>query len=184
LRRKVLLVTFVLLALVGIAAVANASVTGGCTGSAVVDGITYGPNNDTAANPIVIPLDKSGVTAAWEGSVPFQNTNDHGTASMVFGPWTVQIAEWGGANSEDKRSASGTYSLDDLTAKLPVSKSLVPAGLYEVTVTHAADGGQCKGTVMVQIKGDLLSSPVGIGTVAGTVVTGLMLIGSAFARRP
>jgi hypothetical protein len=36
---------------------------------------------------------------------------------------------------------------------------------------------------MVKIEGSPLSSPIGIATVAGTIVTGLTLLGSAFRRR-
>jgi hypothetical protein len=179
-----LLFASVLFAMMCIPAMAHASVTGGCTGSVTIDAVTYGPDNDTADNPIVVPIDEPGLVAAWEGSVPFQDTNDHGSLGITVGPWTVQIADWGGPNLADTRSASGTYSLDDFASQLPVSTSLIPRGLYELSGFHEADGGRCEASVMVEIKGGLLDNPIGIGTTAGTVITGLMLVGAAFARRP
>lgn len=183
-RWKPLMFTLVLFSMICIPAVASASMTGGCTGSVVIDGVTYGPENDTTANPIVVPIDQSGVVAAWQGAVPFQNTNDHGSLGIVLGPWTVKVADWGGENPSDERSASGTYSLDDFVSELPVSASIIPRGLYELSGSHEADGGRCEANVMVEIRGGLLDGPIGIGTVVGTAVTGLMLIGAAFGRRP
>jgi len=180
---KPLLFASAFLALMWIPAVAFASVTGGCTGSVVIDGTTYGPANDTPSNPIVVPIDKSGVSAAWEGSVPFANTNHHGNLGIVVGPWNIEIANWSGANQADTRSASGDYSIDDFKAEFPVAESLIPRGLYELSGTHEADGGSCTAHVMVKIEGSPLSNPIGIATVAGTVVTGLTLLGSAFRRR-
>lgn len=164
-------------------AAANASIDPGCTGSAVIDGVTYGPNNDTPSNPIVIPIDKDNVVAAWQGSVNFLNTNHHGSLGIVVGPWTIQIADWGDPNSGDTRSADGLYNLDELKAQFPVAESLIPRGLYELSGFHQADGGRCDGRLMVKIDGDPLSSPLGIASVAGTVVTGLTLLGAAFGGR-
>jgi hypothetical protein len=179
---KPLLFASALLTLMWIPAVAHASVTGGCTGSVVIDGTTYTPANDSAANPIVVPIDKSGVVATWEGSVPFANTNHHGSIGIVVGPWDINIADWGGANPDDTRSANGTYSLDEFKDQFPVAESLIPRGLYELSGTHTADGGTCNAHVMVKIEGNPLSSPLGIATVAGTVITGLTLLGSAFRK--
>jgi len=164
-------------------AAANAAIEGGCTGSAVIDGITYGPDNDTPSNPIVIPIEKDGVVATWQGSVNFLNTNHHGSLGMVVGPWTIKIADWGDPNSGDARSASGTYDLDQFKAQFPVPVSLIPRGIYELSGFHQAAGGRCDGHVMVKIDGSPLSSPLGIVSVAGTFVTGLALFGAAFGRK-
>ncbi|NIA24200.1 MAG: hypothetical protein GWP04_01380 [Gammaproteobacteria bacterium] len=180
---SLLLAGFLITAVVLFPAAANAVIVGGCTGSAVIDGITYGPDNDTPNNPIVVPIDKEGVVATWEGSVSFLNTNHHGSLGMVVGPWTIKIAEWGHPNSGDVRSANGTYSLDDFKAQFPVPVSLIPRGVYELSGFHQADGGRCDGHVMVKIDGSPLSTPLGIVSVAGTLVAGLALLGSAFGRR-
>ncbi len=161
---------------------AQAAIEGDCTGSATIDGVTYGPNNDTPANPIVVPIDRDGVIADWSASVGFENKNHHGELGIVIGPWTIRIAKWEGSNEQDKRGNSGQYNLDDLKEQIPVPANLIPRGIYEVSGSHEASGGSCQGRVMVELAGDLFSSPLGIATVAGTVVTGLTLLGSAFRR--
>ncbi|GBD85354.1 hypothetical protein BMS3Abin02_01759 [bacterium BMS3Abin02] len=177
---RLLLAGSLIAAVLLLPATANAAISGGCTGSAVIDGITYGPDNDTPDNPIVVPIDKDGVVATWEGSVSFLNTNHHGNLDIVVGPWTIKIADWGHPNSGDKRSANGTYSLDEFKAQFPVPVSLIPRGIYEVSGFHQADGGRCDGHVMVKIDGSPLSNPLGIAVVAGTFLTGLALLGAAF----
>ncbi len=164
-------------------AAANAGVDPGCTGSVVIDGNTYGPNNDTAGNPIVVPIDKDNVVAKWKGEVTFLNTNHRGSLGIVVGPWTIQIADWGNPNSGDTRKADGEYNLDEFKEQFPVAESLIPRGLYELSGFHQADGGRCDGQLMVKIEGDPLSSPLGIASLAGTVVTGLTLLGAAFGGR-
>jgi hypothetical protein len=57
----------------------EAAVTGGCTAEAVIDGVAYGPDNDTPANAIVIP-DRDDAMASWSGEVPYANTNFSGDA--------------------------------------------------------------------------------------------------------
>jgi len=176
----------VVLAIIGVFAVAptaaQAAIEGDCTGSATIDGVTYGPNNDTPSNPIVVPIDRDGVVADWSGSVGFENKNHHGELGIIIGPWTIRIASWEGSNEQDRRGNNGTYRIDELKDQIPVPANLIPRGIYEVSGSHEASGGSCQGRVMVKLSGDLFSSPVGIAAVAGTVVTGLTLLGSAFRR--
>jgi hypothetical protein len=158
---------------------ASGAVTGGCDGSVTIDGIEYGPNNDTPDNPIVIP-DRSDVTAEWEGSVPFQNTNFRGEARLVIGPGKIQIASWEGENADDLREGSGTYELDDLKAALPVDVGVT--GIYEVDGVHEADGGTCKGNVFIKLEGNPLSTPLGIVSVLGLAISTIGLVGAAVKK--
>lgn len=159
---------------------AGAAITGGCAGEATIDGVTYGPDNDTPSNAIVIP-DDDNATASWSGSVPFANTNFSGDAGIRVGPVVIEVADWDGTNSDDVREASGEYSLGDLKAALPVDVGV--AGIYEVIVDHSADGGSCRANVFVQFEGNPLSTPLGIFSVAGLVLSGLGLIGGMFAKK-
>jgi len=159
-------------ALVLLPMVAHADVTGGCTGVVIIDGIEYGPENDTPDNPIVVP-DRAGVTAEWAGEVPFANTNFAGEAGIVVGPTTIRFASWSGANSEDIRAAAGTYSLDELKAELPVDVGV--AGIYQVKGFHEADGGRCTGMVFVKFEGNPLSTPLGVVAVVGIIISALGL---------
>jgi hypothetical protein len=176
-------VTVPLAIVAGIAAlplVAHAGVTGGCDGSVTIEGVTYGPGNDSASNPIVVPIDKDGVTADWQGEVNFENQNHQGEIGIVVGPWTIQIGEWSDPNPGDTRSASGSYSIDEFKDEFPVPDALIPRGLYEVSGSHAASGGSCEGRVMVELEG---TGVLGIGSAIGAGITLITLIGSGFGRR-
>lgn len=159
---------------------ATGAITGGCTGEATIDGVTYGPDNDTPSNAIVIP-DDDNATASWSGSVPFANTNFDGDAGIRVGPVVIELADWEGTNSDDVRSASGDYSLGDLKAALPVDVGV--AGIYEVIVDHSADGGSCRANVFVEFEGNPLSTPLGIFSLAGLALSGLGLIAGMFAKK-
>ena len=153
-------------------AVASADVTGGCTGVVFIEGVEYGPQNDTPNNPIVVP-DRAVVTAEWAGEVPFANTNYFGEAGIVVGPTTIRFASWAGANPEDIRAAAGTYSLDELKAELPVDVGVT--GIYQVKGFHDADGGSCTGMVFVKFEGNPLSTPLGVVAVVGIIISALGL---------
>lgn len=163
-----------------IPAVASAGIDGGCTGSVVIDGTTYGPNNDTVANPIVVPIEKDGVVALWEGQVPFANQNNEGELGIVVGPFTIQIASWGDANTANKQGNSGSYTVEEFRDQFPVPESLIPRGVYELSGEHTADGGRCTGTVMVKLEG---SGTVGIASVAGAGLTFLTMLGAGLRRK-
>lgn len=158
---------------------AGASVSGGCTGKAVIDGVQYGPGNDTPGNAIIVP-DNDDAVASWSGEVPFANTNFDGNAAITVGPWGIEVADWSGSNSDDVREASGDYSLGELRSALPVDVGI--AGIYEVVVKHKADGGSCEANVFVKFEGSPLATPLGIVTAAGLVLTALGLLGAMFAK--
>ena len=158
---------------------AGAAVTGGCTGEATIDGVTYGPDNDTPSNAIVVP-DRDDALATWSGQVPFANTDFDGTAGVRVGPGIITVADWEGANPDDIRGAAGDYSLGDLKAALPVDVGV--AGIYEVRVTHEADGGACEANVFVKFEGNPLGTPLGIVTAIGLLLSLLGLVGGMFAK--
>jgi hypothetical protein len=166
-------------ALLLVPAIATADVTGGCTGVVFVDNVQYGPENDTPDNPIVVP-DRSGVQANWAGAVPFTNTNFAGEVGIVVGPTTIRFAHWAGENTDDIREAEGSYSLDELKGGLPVDVGI--AGIYQVKGFHEADGGSCTGMVFVKFDGNPLSTPLGIVSLVGLVLSLIGLVAAAWGR--
>lgn len=178
---RLILVLGVMASVLILPATALAGIDGGCTGSVVIDGNTYGPNNDTVSNPIVVPIDKEGVVALWEGQVPFDNENNQGQLGIVVGPWKIKIADWGDANTANQQGNSGSYGIEEFKDLFPVPESLIPRGVYQLSGDHTADGGECTGTVMVKLEG---SGIIGIASVVGAGVTLITLLGSGFGRKP
>lgn len=162
-------------------ATAMAGIDGGCTGSVTIEGKTYGPNNDTVDNPIVVPIEKDGIVAEWQAEVPFNNENNQGELGIKVGWSTISIADWGDANSANKQGNSGSYSIEEFKDLFPVPETLIPRGVYELSGTHTADGGKCTGTVMVKLEG---TGAIGIVAVAGAAVTFLTMLGAGFGRKP
>ncbi|MEX2279276.1 MAG: hypothetical protein WEA76_04215 [Acidimicrobiia bacterium] len=151
------------------------SVTPPCNGSVTIGGATYGPDNDTAGNPIVIPADKSGVVAVWTATTGTPITDHSGSVGIVVGPSTVELASWNGENADLETTVEGDFSLASAPSFL---QSLT--GLYEVTATHSGNGGSCDGSVMVKLEGNAATTPVGAASIGGTVAAAL---GLAFAGR-
>jgi hypothetical protein len=161
-------------------ATAMAGIDGGCTGSVTIEDTTYGPNNDTVDNPIVVPIEKDGIVAEWQGEVPFNNENNQGELGIVVGPFTISIAEWGDANSANKQGNSGTYSIEEFKNLFPIPETLIPRGVYQLSGEHTADGGRCTGTVMVKLEG---AGAIGIASVVGAGVTLITTLGAGFRRK-
>lgn len=160
-----------------LAAPALASLTGGCSATVTIDGIPYGPDNDSASNPIVVP-DRSDVVASWRATVPFDNNGYSGAVGLVVGPTTITLAEWGpgsGANASE-----GTYSRQELTNALPGGVKLI--GLYELAGHHQTSAGRCEGNAMVRFGGSPLESPVALVALGGTMLSGLGLVGAAVSK--
>ena len=177
---RLLLVLGIVASVMILPATAMAGIEGGCTGSVTVDGIPYGPNNDTVGNPIVVPIEKDGVVAFWEGSVPFNNENNDGKLGIVVGPFTISIADWGDPNTANDQGNEGTYTIEEFKDLFPVPVSLIPRGVYELSGEHSADGGKCTGTVMVKLEG---SGTIGIASVVGAGVTFITMLGAGFRRK-
>lgn len=179
-RWKLAFVLAVMASLLILPAAALAGIDGGCTGSVVIDGNTYGPNNDTVGNPIVVPIEKDGLVADWEGQVPFDNRNHQGELGIVVGPFTIQIADWGAPNDGNDQGNSGSYSIEEFRDLFPVPVSLIPRGVYQLSGEHSADGGKCTGTVMVKLEG---TGTIGVVVVAGAAVTFLTTLGAGLRRK-
>lgn len=145
---------------------AAANVTGDCDGSATIKGVTYTPANDTPGNAIPIP-NEAGVVVTYSGSVDFANTNHSGSAKVVVGPFNITLDKpWGGSNQQDDRGVENqTYQLDDFRDKLPI---WIP-GVWKVTASHKADGGQCSGFAMIKLEGNPLGNAVGWVALLGTL---------------
>jgi hypothetical protein len=146
--------------------IAMANVTGDCDGSATIKGETYTPANDTPKNAIPIP-NEAGVVVKYSGSVGFANTNHSGSAKVVVGPFNITLGNpWGGSNPQDDRSVTDqSYQLDDFRDKLPI---WIP-GVWKVTATHHADGGDCTGFAMIKLEGNPLGNVVGWVALLGTI---------------
>lgn len=153
---------------------AGASIDGPCDGEVVIDGITYTEDNDTPDNPIVIPA-ADGLVASWEGRTDNPITDHSGGLGIVIGPGAIRIAEWSGENADRETESSGDYPIDKARDLLPVSV----VGLYELRGTHTGDGGTCTGSVMVEIQGNPLSTPIGAVAGVGTLLAlgGLLVSG-------
>ncbi|MDH5371903.1 MAG: hypothetical protein OEX97_03055 [Acidimicrobiia bacterium] len=156
---------------------AGAAIDGPCRGTVTIDGIVYSEANDSASNPIVIP-DEEGLIAFWEGSTNEPITDHTGEIGVVVGPTTINFADWGGDNAALKTDSNGSYAIDDARDVLPISV----VGLYKVSGFHRGEGGSCDGSVMVLLEGNPLTTPVGAGAAAGTILAGLGVL-SAGRRR-
>lgn len=153
-------IAFLLTALVLtlVPSIAGASVTGACTGSAEIKGVTYTPANDTPGNAIPIP-DEEGIRVTYSGSVGFENLGHSGVAKVQVGPFNITLANaWAGSNENDDRGVTNKiYELDDFRDKLPI---WIP-GVWKVTASHSASGGACSGFAMIKLDGSPLGSVVG-----------------------
>ncbi|NND01817.1 MAG: hypothetical protein HKN91_03440 [Acidimicrobiia bacterium] len=166
---------------------AHADVTGGCQGSADFNTDSegpYTPDFDTKSNPIIVPKD-DGTVAAWQGSVPGENTNFSGKVEIRLGPAWIEVADWGfpdhnGENTNDERSDSGDYNMDELWDVIP--KNLIN-GIYEARASHSADGVDCDAQFFVKFEGNPLASPIVIVAIILAIISIVMLIRSGM-RRP
>lgn len=146
----------------------SASVTGDCNGEAIIKGVTYTPANDTPGNAIPIP-NEDGVQVTYSGSVAFENMNHSGSVKVQVGPFGINVGDWEGENPEDTRGVTNKiYELDDFRGKLPI---WIP-GVWKVTATHSASGGECSGFAMIKLEGNPLGNVVGWVVLIGLLGTG------------
>lgn len=172
--KRVLIGGFVVLAVLLISGAAAAITVGPCNGLVEIDGIIYTPENDSAANPIVIP-DKEGLIAAWSGTTDVVIKDHSGNVSVVVGPGNVVLGAWSGENADDEVQSSGDYAVDDAKDLLPFDV----VGLYELSAAHSGSGGTCSGSAMILIEGNPLQTPPGQAAAGGALlgVVGLGLAG-------
>lgn len=173
-RLRLLLAGVVVFGVLLTAGAAAAISVGPCDGSVKIDGTTYTPENDSPANPIVIP-DKEGLVAEWAGSTDGVIKNHTGDVGVVVGPGTINLATWDGENANDEVESKGDYNVDDARDLLPFDV----VGLYELRAAHSGDGGSCSATAMILIEGNPLSTPAGQAAAAGAGISfvGLVLAG-------
>jgi hypothetical protein len=160
--------------------VASASVTGECTGEATIKGVDYTPANDTPKNAIPIP-DEAGVIVTYSGSVDFANTNHSGAAKVQVGPFAITLDNpWGSSNEADDRGVENQiYELDDFRDKLPI---WIP-GVWKVTASHSADGGDCSGFAMIKLEGNPLGNAVGWIVLVGLLGTVYLAVMAMVRKR-
>lgn len=160
--------------------VATASVDGDCTGEAIIKGVPYTPANDTPGNAIPIP-DEEGVQVTYSGSVDFLNENHSGVAKVQVGPFDITLDKpWGGPNGDDDRGVvNQIYQLDDFRDELPI---WIP-GVWKVTASHSADGGDCSGFAMIVLEGNPLGNFVGWIVLIGLLGTAFWAISSIVRKR-
>ena len=146
----------------------------GCDGSAVIesdDGDTF----DVNASDSVVEVPRDG-TATWQGSVSAPTHNHFGEIVLRVGPLSVPVDDWGvSENANDESAANGVE-------ELPSELSLVPPGRYRVEGFHDSDEGRCAGFVDVEVEGNPITTPVGAGAAAGTVITAALLALAAKAK--
>lgn len=159
---------------------ATASVDGECDGEAIIKGVTYTPDNDSPGNAIPIP-DEEGIQVTYSGSVGFENKNHSGSAKVQVGPFNITLGqEWGGSNEADTRGVSNQiYELDDFRDKLPM---WIP-GVWKVSASHSASGGECSGFAMIKLEGSPLGNVVGWVVVLGLLATGAWAVMSLIGGR-
>lgn len=148
----------------------------GCAGRATISGGDGDPVEVTSEDAeVTVPREG---TIAWEGSIEEVTHNHFGEVVLEVGMINVPVGDWGPSeNSADVASASGSTDIPGVLAQ-------VPPGRYVVSGFHQGDEGRCAGTVIVEIGGSPLSTPLGLVAVAGTFVSALGLLFAAVARGP
>jgi len=180
-RRLAIIAALAALVLAIIPGIATASVTGECDGEAIIKGQRYTPANDTPGNAIPIP-DEDGIQVTYSGSVGFENKNHSGSAKVQVGPFNITLAQaWSGSNDQDDRSVEDQiYELDDFRDKLPI---WIP-GVWKVSASHSASGGECSGFAMIELEGNPLGNPVGWVVVVGLLGSAAWLANALIKKKP
>ena len=159
--------------------VAVADVNRECFGEATIKGQTYTPENDTPGNAIPIP-DEDGVLITYSGGVTFENKRHMGSVKVQVGPFPITVGDWEGSNEADDRGVENkTYELDDFRDKLPI---WIP-GVWRVSGTHTASGGECDGFAMIKLEGAALGSVVGWIALIGLIVFAYLAVRAAMKRQ-
>lgn len=132
----------------------------GCSGSAT---ITDGATTSTVdAKDAQVTVPRSG-TVAYTGGTTKAVHHVSGTVTVDLGVASPSYS-WSGANDSSQTTKQGTRDL-------PSALKLIPPGTYTVTVTHSGDEGSCSASVRVKVEGGLLSTPAGVVSVVGTLLS-------------
>ena len=127
---------------------------------------------DAAQATVTLPKEAGPVDYA--GSVSTV-THDHvGEVRLDVGPYGLKIFGWKSKNGSNESAKSGVHAYPSL--------SRVPPGIYRITGFHRGNEGGCSGHMDVIVAGSPLSSPVGIGSAAGTVLSAVGVIAAGRKR--
>lgn len=159
--------------------VASASVDEDCYGEAIIKGEKYTADNDTPKKAIPIP-NEDGVEITYSGNVNFENKGHSGAVKVQVGPFNINVGDWEGPNPDDERGvANKIYELDDFRDKLPI---WIP-GVWRLSGTHSASGGECAGFAMVKLEGNPFANPVGLAVFVGLIAFAYLTVRAAMKRR-
>jgi hypothetical protein len=167
-------------AVLAFAAPASASFTTntiGCAGSATISGTgsDSGKSVTINATDAKVTMLRQGVVN-WHGSVTTPTHNNSGKVVIDLGYVKVTAGSWGpSTNASSKTSRSGV-------AHIPSALRYVPPGTYHMTGYHKGDEGECVGAMDVVFTGSILSTPVGIAAIIGTILSAFGVLFAGLAR--
>lgn len=166
-----------LLATAGTAGATFTTNTTNCAGSATIvgTGSDAGKTVSVNANDAKVTMLREG-DVHWEGSVPTAIHDNQGNIVIHLGLVSVTAKTWGPSkNASNKVSKAGV-------AKIPSALKLVPPGTYHMTGYNSSDEGTCAGSMDLRFTGSILSSPVGIVSVIGTILGAIGIVFAGIAK--
>ena len=166
-----------LLATAGTAGATFTTNTTSCAGSATIvgTGSDAGKTVSVNANDAKVTMLREG-DVHWEGSVPTAIHDNQGNIVIHLGLVSVTAKTWGPSkNASNKVSKAGV-------AKIPSALKLVPPGTYHMTGYNSSDEGTCAGSMDLRFTGSILSSPVGIVSVIGTILGAIGIVFAGIAK--
>jgi hypothetical protein len=166
-----------LLAMAGPAAATFNTNTTNCAGSATIvgTGSDAGKTVSVNANDAKVTMLRQG-NVNWEGSVPTATHDNQGNVVIHLGLVSVTAKSWGPSkNASNKVSRSGV-------ARIPSALKLVPPGEYHMTGYNSSDEGTCAGSMELRFTGSIVSSPVGIVAVIGTLLGAIGVVFAGIAK--
>lgn len=166
-----------LLVMAGPAAATFSTNTTGCAGSATIvgTGSDAGKTVSVNANDAKVTMIREG-DVHWEGSVPTATHDNQGDVVIHLGLVSVTAKTWGPSNNaSNKVSRSGTL-------RIPSALKLVPPGTYHMTGYNSSAEGSCAGSMELRFTGSILSSPVGIIAVIGTILAAAGIVFAGVAK--
>ncbi len=166
-----------IVAMAGPAAATFTTNTTNCAGSATIvgTGSDAGKTVSVNANDAKVTMLRQG-DVHWEGSVPTATHDNQGDIVIHLGLVNVTAKAWGPSkNASNKVSKAGV-------ATIPSALKLVPPGTYHMTGYNSSDEGTCAGSMDLRFTGSILSSPVGIIAVIGTILGAIGIVFAGIAK--
>lgn len=166
-----------LLVMAGPAAATFTTNTTNCAGSATIvgTGSDAGKTVSVNANDAKVTMLRQG-QVNWEGSVPTATHDNQGDVVIHLGLVSITAKTWGPSkNASNKVSKAGV-------AKIPSALKLVPPGTYHMTGYNSSDEGTCAGSMDLRFTGSILSSPIGIVAVIGTLLGAIGVVFAGIAK--